>query len=217
MMMQRGDLTVLNEPFSHVVNLGASEVDGRVVRSERELITALRELATRTLVFFKDTTDFRYPVLLADTWFLREVTHTFIIRHPRESIASHYTLNPDLGRDEIGFAWLYEIYAAARAVTGVDPLVIDSDDLLDRPQAVVAAYCAHVQIPYLPEALSWAPTTRDGWGPAAHWHADAINSRSFERRTTTYPVDVEHHPVLGEYYRYHLPYYTKLHAHRLRS
>lgn len=70
---------------------------GRVVRTETDLIATIRELASRTRVFFKDTTDYACPGLLADRCFLREVTHTFIIRHPREVIPSHFALTPNWG------------------------------------------------------------------------------------------------------------------------
>src|SRR5580693_10489738 len=110
MMMERGDYMVLHEPFSHVINFGESEVGEHLVRSERELIPALGRLARDAPVFFKDTTDFYYPCLLSDKDFLARGTHTFLIRHPAEAIASHYLLHPGLQRDEIGFAWLAEIF-----------------------------------------------------------------------------------------------------------
>src|SRR5919198_726315 len=135
MMVERGDRLVVHEPFSHVADFGVAEVDGRVVYSERDLIGALRDLASERPVFFKDTTDFHYAALLADTDFLREATHAFMIRDPKAAIASHYRLNPNLGRDEIGFAWLYEIYAAVRGATGIDPVVVDGDDLVAAPEA----------------------------------------------------------------------------------
>ncbi|MFF8923418.1 hypothetical protein ACPCK9_25570 [Streptomyces koyangensis] len=61
---------------------------------------------------------------------------------------SHYALNPDLGRDEIGFAWSYEVFTAAQTVTGDTPVVIDSDDLLGRPDDAARAYCAALGIDF---------------------------------------------------------------------
>lgn len=216
MMAERGDRLVVHEPFSHVADFGAAEVDGRVVRSERELIDALRALAAERPVFFKDTTDFHYPELLADAGFLREATHAFMIRDPEAAIASHYRLNPELNRDEIGFAWLYEIYAAVEQATGVQPVVIDGDDLVAAPEAVVRAYCAQVGIPYVPEALQWKPKVLPSWERTARWHASVSESSGFEPRRSDGAVDVESHPRLGAYLRYHRPYYERLHARRLR-
>jgi Sulfotransferase domain len=216
MMAERGDRLVVHEPFSHVVDFGAAEVDGRVVRSERALIDALRELAHERSVFFKDTTDFHYPELLRDTRFLREATHTFMIREPKAAIASHYRLNPKLGRDEIGFAWLHEIYAAVEDATGLEPVVIDGDDLVAAPEAIVEAYCTRVGIPYVPEALQWKPQVLASWERTARWHTSVSESSGFEPRREESPVDVEGDPKLRAYLRYHQPYYDELRARRLR-
>jgi hypothetical protein len=216
MMAERGDRFVVHEPFSHVVDFGAAEVDGRGVHTERELIDALRELAAERPVFFKDTTDFHYPELLRDTEFLCEAIHTFMIRDPTAAIASHYRLNPNLGRDEIGFAWLHEIYAAVRDATGVDPVVIDGDDLVAAPEAIVEAYCARVGIPYVPEALQWKPKVLPSWERTARWHTSVSESKGFEPRREESPVDVEADPKLRAYLRYHRPHYERLYARRLR-
>jgi hypothetical protein len=155
MMAERNDHVVVHEPFSQVVDFGEVRVGDRIAHTEQDVLAALRAIAAEMPVFFKDTMDFHYPALIADHAFLKAATHTFIIRHPAEAIASHYALNPNLGRDEIGFAWLYEIFAAVRSATGTTPAVIDSDDLLDRPSDTVRAYCSAVGIPFVPEALSW--------------------------------------------------------------
>jgi hypothetical protein len=216
MMEERGDFTVLHEPFSHVADFGVATVGDREVRSEPELIAELRRLSAKRPVFLKDTTDFHYPGLLADADFLREGTHTFIVRDPRAAIASHYRLNPELGRDEIGFAWLYEIYEAVARATGTEPVVIDGDDLVAAPQRVVEAYCARVGIPFLAEALEWKPKVSPAWKRTARWHESVSRSSGFEPCGRDDGVDVESHPALREFLRYHRPYYEKLYARRLR-
>jgi hypothetical protein len=204
MMGERGDRLVLHEPFSHVADFGVAEVGDRVARTEQSLIRALRELAAEQPLFFKDTTDFHYPGVLADRDFLREATHTFMIRDPKAAIASHYRLNPELGRDEIGFAWLYEIYAAVADASGTEPVVIDGDDLVASPEAIVRAYCARVGIPFVLDALQWQPKVLPSWERTARWH------------TSDGAVDVGAHPRLRAFLGYHRPYYERLHARRLR-
>lgn len=216
MMMERGDFTVLHEPFAHVADFGETVVGGRVVRSEQALIEALHDLGATTPLFFKDTTDFHYPRLLAARGFLDGVTHTFLIRHPRAAIASHHALAPELGRDEIGFARLHEIYTAVWRVQGEQPLILDSDDLLARPEAAVREYCRRVSIPFDPAALSWSPGIDDAWRRTARWHRAVSASGGFERRAGGVELDVEAHPTLGDHYRYHLPFYLEMHAARMR-
>lgn len=215
MMAERGDFEVVHEPFSHVANFGVARVLDREVHSEEELIETLRELSRERCLFFKDTTDYHYPRLLTQTDFLRDVTHTFLIRDPRAAIASHYKLNPKLGRDEIGFAWLCEIFEAVREATRSTPLVLDSDDLVAAPERYVEAYCRRVDIPHLPGSLRWNPRRLPAWERTARWHVAVSESHGIEPGTTQSGLDVEGDPVLGEYLRYHQPFYQRMRSERL--
>ncbi|MFD1050043.1 sulfotransferase family protein, partial [Kibdelosporangium lantanae] len=142
MMVERGDHHVVHEPFSHVVDFGASTVGAVTPSDQHGVMDALSAL--REPVFVKDTTDFRYVDLLAAKEFLRRCTHAFLIREPAAAIASHARLVPEPDRDEVGFAWLYEIYARVVEVTGQEPVVLSSDDLVRDPPGAVRAYCAAV-------------------------------------------------------------------------
>ncbi|GAA4608222.1 branched chain amino acid aminotransferase [Actinoallomurus liliacearum] len=216
MMAERGDFTPVHEPFSYLAEFGYVDIDGDRVTSEPALIERLRSLAARKPVFIKDTTDERYPGVLADREFLTtDAVHTFLIRHPRDTIASYQKLNPNVVRHQIGFEAQYELFTQVEHVTGREPVVIDSDDLLDRPEAVVKSYCERVGIPFLPEAMSWEAGERREWAPSGRWHADAAKSTGFTRITEENDVDVEAHPVYGDYLRHHLPFYEMLHARRL--
>jgi hypothetical protein len=214
MMRARGDLTVLHEPFSHVANYGSTTVDDEVITSEPHLLAALRR--TRGPVFFKDTTDFHYPHLLEDEAFLRGATHTFLVRHPREAIASHFALHPGLGRDEIGFAWLYEIFAAVRAATGATPVVVDSADLVARPAETVERYCAAVGIPFMSAALNWSTGTTPAWSRSERWHQSTSGTTGFVQTLPRTSTVVEESPLLAGYLDYHLPFYESLWQHRIR-
>ena len=216
MMAERGDYNVLHEPFSHMVNFGESQVGGQVVRDPDELIPALWRLAGDAPLFFKDTTDFYYPFLLDDQAFLAGPVHTFLIRHPAEAIASHFALHPGLQRDEIGFAWLAELYDAVAGVTGVPPVVVDSDDLVARPRETVLAYCGAVGVPFRPESLSWSPGMQDDWRRTSRWHYMASKTSGFVRTNNANGVLVEENPLLAGYVDYHLPYYEKLRAAALK-
>lgn len=217
MMAERNDRLVVHEPFSRVVDFGEVKVGDRLAHTEEDVLAALRALAAETPVFFKDTTDFYYPTLLADQGFLASATHSFIIRHPAEAIASHHKLNPDLRRDEIGFARLYEIFGAVRAATGTTPVVIDSDDLLDRPPDTVRAYCSAVGIPFLPHALTWQPGMRPEWQATSRWHESTSRTSGFAREVGRQAAAaIVANPVLRCYLDYHLPYYEQLRAAALR-
>lgn len=217
MMAERGDFLIVHEPFSQATDFGEVRVGDRLVRSEGAVIRELTRLGHQGRdVFFKDTTDFRYPGLLADREFLRRLSHMFIIRDPAAAIASHYRLNPDLGRDEIGFAWLHEIFQVVRAATGTVPLVIDADELVADPAAMIRACCDRLGIPFLPGALRWEPGMDERWRRTARWHASVSASSGFEAASSGHGDEVAMHPVLSGYLRYHFPYYQDLRDIRLR-
>ncbi|MFE1265152.1 sulfotransferase family protein [Streptomyces albogriseolus] len=217
MMAERGDFQVLHEPFSNLAEFGSAEVGGRTVGTEAELLSAIRELARSTPVFFKDTTDERYPALLADEAFLgRDATHTFLIRHPVETIASYHELNPQVRLHQIGGEAQFELYRAVAARCARPPVVIDSSDLVENAPGLVEAYCAAVGIAFLPDALNWRPGQRSEWQRTSRWHAEASASAGFRTTRRDHRVDPAADPVLSSYLRHHLPFYETLHERRLR-
>jgi hypothetical protein len=216
MMAERGDFQVLHEPFSNLAEFGHTSVGGRTVRSERDLVAAIRDLAAGGQVFFKDTTDERYEAPLSDVDFLgRDAVHTFLIRHPAETIASYHALNAAVRRDQIGAEHLHELYRRTAEVTGADPVVLDAADLVGDPDGVVGEYCRAVGIPFLPHAMCWSAGDRGEWRPTARWHAAAGASTGFTTATGAYDTDVASHPVLSEYLAHHRRFYDDLHRRRL--
>src|SRR5262245_44301779 len=171
-MLARGDLIALHEPFEGLMYFGDAEVDGRTFESPASLFAWLRDETHGIRVFLKETTDYRVrQVVLADRCFLAEARHAFLIRRPEEIAASLYALKPDIGVDAIGLEALHELLTAVRDAGGHRPVVIDSDDLVARPEATMAAYCAAIGLPFIPEALTWEPGERPEWRRSARWHA----------------------------------------------
>lgn len=210
MMMERDDVLALHEPFSQLADFGTCSVSDTKVDSEQALIAAITDLSADQRVFFKDTTDFHYPGVLSDTEFLRQAEHTFIIRHPREVIPSHYALNPAVTVQEIGFSRLHELYVTVAAATGRQPIVVDSDLLLEHPGRTVRTYSELVGLTHDPDTLNWSPGMRDEWSKTARWHTDAGNSNGFERSERVYPATVDNHVTLAEFYDHELPFYKYL-------
>lgn len=217
MIAERRDFLVIHEPFSQLADFGEITVAGRLVTSEGELIELLLELGESESVFFKDTTDFRYPTVLADQRFLREARHTFIIRDPAEAIASHYRLNPRLTRDEVGFSRLAELHDAVTGATGERAIVVDAGELVQRPADLVRAYCEQVGIPFLDKALHWSSGMRNDWQRTSRWHVATSATDGFQAPRSHEPPDLSANPVLLDYLEYHLPFYQRLQQSRLAS
>jgi len=115
----------------------------------------------------------------------------------------------------IGLEILCELRDAVRDAGGDPSVVIDSDDLVTRPGATMAAYCAAVGLPFIPRALSWEEGERPEWRRFARWHSDVSASTGFMRRERVYPHTVADSGRLARFAAHHLPFYEQLHAQRL--
>lgn len=218
MMAQRGDFATVHEPLSRVKDFGRSAVLDRECTTADAVIQEILAAGLRRRIFVKDTTDFHFPEVLASEELLGRCRHTFIIRDPGDAIASHFALNPSLTRDEVGFARLREIYDAVHAATGTRPTVVDADDIVSDPPRVVRRYCEAVGIEFSAEALRWPRGGLPEWERTARWHEDVAHSEGIEPGRRSRPdLNVVDHPVLGPFYRFHLPHYQHLWAHRLRA
>jgi Sulfotransferase domain len=218
MMAERGDFTMVHEPFSYLAEFGQADIAGERVTSAAGLISVLTSLGRDGRVFAKETTGRRYPEVLADQQFLASgARHAFLIRRPRETIASYRALDPGAGLHKIGFESQYEIFAEICRLTGRAPAVIDTEDLVTRPAAIIGAYCAQAGIDFRPGALTWQPSDLPQWQPSRRWHADAAASTGFACTAARPVTDPGQDPVLSRYLRYHLPFYEKLHTRRLTA
>ena len=126
-----------------------------------------------------------------------------------------HAIVPAMEIDAIGLEFLHQLHTAVRDADGHPPVVIDSDDLVTRPAATMAAYCAAVELPFIPEALTWEPGDRPEWRRSARWHLDVSASSSFAPSTRTYLHTVETSDELARFAAHHLPFYEQLRAERL--
>lgn len=212
-MAERGDLTVVHEPFSRVTFFGTADVGGTTCTTEAEVVQELRELAGSRVVFLKETTDYRYPGVLADASFLRAATHAVMVRSPEAVVASYLRLHPDASLGAMGFEHLAELSDAVVAATGRRPFLMDGDVLAASPAETVAAYCDAVGIPFLPDALQWEAGAMDDWGQFARWHEVAASTTGFVQ-TSSEPVPDELRERAAAYVAHHAPFFERLRSGR---
>jgi Sulfotransferase domain len=216
-MVERGDMTVLHEPFCNLRDYGETDAGALTFDSPLSLLAWLRDETHNMSVFLKETPPTGEPFrdVLADRRFLAETRHAFLIRRPEEIAASNYALHPGMSISAIGLENLCKLRAAVGDAGGNASLVIDSDDLVTRPEATMAAYCAAVGLPFNPQALTWQPGQRSEWRRSARWHVDVSTSSGFERREHVYPHTVENTGELARFAAHHRPFYERLYAQRL--
>ncbi|HZM81190.1 MAG TPA: hypothetical protein VFC19_36150 [Candidatus Limnocylindrales bacterium] len=215
-MLERGDLLALHEPFCNLADYGETDIGQRKVHTATELIDLMHRESARIPIFFKDTTDHRYPEMLENEGFLRETKHTFLIRRPAEIAVSFLAIKPDMVVQEVGLRMLHEIYCRVRDLSGEKPVVVDSDDLVSAPAETMAAYCAAVGLPFLPQALHWAPGSRREWSRTDRWH-ERVNQTTGIVATESRPnPELASDPRVREFAAHHEPFYQELYANRLR-
>ena len=111
---------------------------------------------------------------------LGELTHCFLIRHPREVITSYLKKHQDPTLEDLGFVQQEEIFDWVRAHNNQVPPVLDAEDVLNNPEATLRLLCQSLGVPFLPAMLSWEAGLRptDGvW--AKYWYAEVETSTSF--------------------------------------
>ena len=225
MMRMRGDMACFHEPFGEAWYQGddarwprltadSPRIPGLTLNTVWQRLLAAAE---KRPVFSKDM-----PHYIEHMWsdeLLDRITHSFLIRDPAKSIPSITKRGPDFTLKEMGFAEHRALFDEITRRQGTPPPVIDSDDLLDDPHAVVAAWCEAVGIPFLPEALSWEPGARPqvGWYDEGSWHDSLSQSDGLKPQPRTYGSIDDAAPEVKEIYAMALPHYQHLHAHRLRA
>jgi hypothetical protein len=224
MMRQRGDLDCLHEPFGEAWYQGESPLWHRFRPGDRttpglSLATVwddLRERAIKGPVFIKDFP--HYVSHLWDTEFLAHFKHAFLIRDPAKTITSMHDKWPDFHEGEVGFPEQRALFDLLWALGGSPPPVIDSDDLLEHPQAMVKAFCEAVDIPYIAEALEWeagADMNELSWWDGGSFHAKLATSTGLAPQPRRY-VNLEELPDrVRQIHRRMKPHYNRLFAHRL--
>ena len=214
-MLERGDLVALHEPLEGLAYLGPIEVEDRTFASVTSLVAWLLSGTPEIGVFLKETVNRRVlDVVLSEHRFLAEVRHSFLIRRPEEIAVSWYALEQDMRIEDAALVLLDELHTAVREAGG-HPVVIDSDDLVARPEATMAAYCAAVGLPFLPDALQWEPGERVEWARSARWHKEVSVSAGFEQRDHPDRRALGARDEVARFVTRQQPFYERLRAHRL--
>ncbi|THB75785.1 MAG: sulfotransferase family protein [Desulfobacteraceae bacterium] len=220
-MIERGDFNVLHEPFSYLyyVHEGDASIDQQYVDPDHPtdypgIRNHILKASDHGPVFFKDMCAHCYGQVVEDDAFLEQVTHTFLIRDPAKAIASYYAMNKDVTLEEIGLEQLCSVFKRTQAL-GLDTIVVDADDLEDDPDGTVQAYCRAIDIPFIPEAMTWESGHQKEWDIWKDWHRDAAQTTGIQKNVETFETTVDNSAHLKSFYNHQAPYYEALYEQRL--
>jgi len=116
-----------------------------------------------------------------DRGWLDALTHVFLIRNPREMIASYLQRRDEIELEDTGLPQQLEIFERVLERSGELPPVIDSTDVLRDPRGMLGALCARLGLPFSDRMLEWpaGKRTTDGvW--AKHWYDAVEASTAFQ-------------------------------------
>ncbi|MEL7462957.1 MAG: sulfotransferase family protein [Pseudomonadota bacterium] len=224
MMRQRGDLTCFHEPFGEAWYQGEAPLWPRATADSlrtpgltlESTLQMLLKTAEAGPVFSKD-----FPHYVDTIWtdaFLAHFNHSFLIRDPVKTVTSITKHWPDVHLKELGFHDQRALFERLWERDGAPPPVIDSDDLLEDPAGIVAAWCEAIGIPFIESALSWEPGARDevSWWDGGSFHQNLRNSDGLKPQARKYVDIAEASDHAKALYEDVLPCYEALYAHRLK-
>ena len=115
-----------------------------------------------------------------DRSFILKLSNAFLIRDPARVLTSYAQKWADVDLRAIGFIQQAEIFDMVAEKLGQAPPVIDADDILENPRAMLMKLCAALGISFDEAMLKWekGPKPSDGvWAP--HWYNAAWESEGF--------------------------------------
>lgn len=224
-MRSRGDLACLHEPFMYdyyihrakkVMPHFEAQPEHPVCYDEiRALILAKAEQGP---VFFKDMSYYVMPHIMADEAFVRRITHSFLIRDPMASIVSYAKLDPGMSLDEIGLEAQARHVAALQAMTGIAPVIVQSEKVQNDPEGQMKAYWAAVGLDHRPQALNFADEVPQDWQQVSGWHKDVMASKSIlpwteadiAKTQKQFAELVAREPRFASYHAHHAPFHAEM-------
>ena len=218
----RPDTAVIDEPF-YAAYLAATGLDhpmyDEILASQstdwRDVVARVLGPVpgARSLYYQKHMTHHMLPGFGRD-W-IAQVRNAFLIRDPGAVVASYVQKRGEVSLDDIGVVQQRQIFEREADRQGAAPPVIDGDDVLRAPAAMLVRLCAALAIPYTDAMLAWPAGRRatDGvWAPA--WYAAVEQSTGFGP-----PVDRGRDPLPAHLQRIAdaaQPHYAALAEYRLR-
>jgi hypothetical protein len=116
-----------------------------------------------------------------DREWLSAVTNCFLIRDPREVIASYVKKREDPALEDLGFMQQAEIFDFVREHTNAIPPIVDAKDVLENPERILRLLCQAIGVEFSESMLSWPPGLHETDGIwAKYWYGEVAKTTSFQ-------------------------------------
>jgi hypothetical protein len=216
----RPDTFVCDEPlYAHyllktgVNHPGAAEVIRSQENDWRKVATWLTGGVPdgKAIFYQKHMTHHLLPEI--ERGWLDRLSHAFLIREPREVVASFVKVAGEPRLKDTGLPQQLEIFELVSRRTGRPPPVVDARDVLQDPPRLLRLLCASLDVEFTEAMLSWPPGPRDTDGIwDKHWYESVWKTTSFQ---PYWPKNVSVPPQLAGLLDEAEPIYRRLYEHRL--
>jgi hypothetical protein len=217
----RADAFVIDEPFyAYYLNAtgkqhpGADEIIASGETDWRKVIAQLTGPIPNAKGIFFQKQMAHHLLPEVDREWLGAVTNYFLIREPREVIASYVKKREDPALQDLGFVQQAEIFDFVRVRTSSIPPIVDAKDVLENPERMLHLLCKAVGVEFSESMLSWPPGLRETDGIwARHWYGEVAKTTSFQPYR---PRHVQVPARLQEIHDRSRECYERLYEYRLR-
>lgn len=217
---QRSDTKVIDEPFygyylatTGVEHPGREEVINSMLKDTSSILEeVIFSSQQKPVLFIKNMA---HHLIQGDVDFLLKLVNVFLIRDPKQLIASFAQVVPSPTMNDIGVRRQHELFRFLQSKTGQTPIVLNSEEVLKNPRVVLSQLCDAIPIPFEESMLSWkaGPIKEDGvW--AKYWYGNVHKSTGFEHQpSSTRPIP-NHCLTL---YEEALPFYNELNQYTIKA
>jgi Sulfotransferase domain len=183
----RQDTFVIDEPFyayylkaTGTQHPGAEEVISAGETDWRKVVAQLTGPIPKgkRILFQKQMMHHLLPDV--DRQWLDAVTSCFLIRDPREVIASYIKKRENPALEDLGYVQQTEIFDLVRARAKSLPPILDAKDVLKNPERMLGLLCKAIGVEFSESMLSWPAGFRETDGVwAKHWYGEVAKTTSF--------------------------------------
>lgn len=184
---KRPDTKVIDEPFyahylstNQIDHPGSEETLNSMSSDIEEIISDIYSRKDCEILFLKNMAHHHQQMSFD---FLDDMTNLFLVRNPKQLIASFAQVIESPTMQDIGLEKSWELF---NMIKNQNPLVLDSAEILKNPKKLLKSLCAKLSIKFYEEMLSWEKggIKEDGaW--AEFWYKNVHNSTGFVKQKTS--------------------------------
>ncbi len=185
----RTDFNAIDEPF-YAYYLKRTDVDHPakklILESQSsnwsDVISEILAKAEKNKYLF--VKNMAHHLLEDDLSFLKSCKNFFLIRNPKQLIASFSQVISNPSIDDIGLKHEFELFEYVSRFQ--NPVVLDSGELLKNPEQVLKKLCVALEVPFDDQMLHWpkGEKNEDGiWAP--YWYKNVHQTTGFQKQKTS--------------------------------